>query len=170
MGSESVRGKLVAIVVLALAGVGVTAVARRRPDAPPAAAAKDPRQVLRRPWFDRLPKARTDEVDIWWFSGAGIGMHDRGSQWRSTLDLFDFERQSSRLSITFLQDKKRLDVPFEVVSCSDKPPFDLCLDVQEPLRGKKRLYSFSDDDEMDAAVPWARAWRAAAEARTRREP
>ena len=83
------------------------------------------------------------------------------------MDFFDFERQSSKLEVRFLHDDKKQTVSFEVVACDDQPPFDLCLDVKEPLRGKKRLYSFADDDEMDAHVPWARAWRASAEARSR---
>jgi hypothetical protein len=129
--------------------------------------AKDPRQVLSRPWFDHYPKSRNEEIDLWWFSSAGIGVHERGSVWRSAIDFFDFERQSSKLEVTFLHDKKKQSVSFEVVACEDKPPFDLCLDVKEPLRGKKRFYSFAYDDEMDSHVPWARAWRSSAEARSR---
>jgi len=129
--------------------------------------AKDPRLVLSRPWFDHYPKTRAEEVDLWWFSSAGIGIHERGSVYRATMDFFDFERQAARLEVMFLHDKKKQSVSFEVVACDDKPPFDLCLDVKEPLRGKKRFYSFAYDDEMDANLPWARAWRASAEARSR---
>lgn len=128
---------------------------------------KEPRLVLSRPWFDHYPKTRGEEVDLWWFSGAGIGIHDRGSVYRATTDFFEFERNAAKIELTFLHDKKKETVSFEIVACEDKPPFDLCLDVKEPLRGKKRLYSFAYDDELDANVPWARSWRASAEARIR---
>ncbi len=169
--------KTVAVGVMLCAGVAAIAVLRNRDgselrktrEAASGAAsnANDPRQVLRRPWFDRYPKSRSEEVDLWWFSSAGIGVHERGSVWRSTIDFFDFERQSSKLEITFLHDKKKQTVSFEVVSCDDTPPFDLCLDVKEPLRGKKRFYSFAYDDEMDNHMPWAKDWRTSAEARSR---
>lgn len=174
MGKRALSGttqKALAVGVLLAAAIGAIAVLRddprAAPDAPPSASAKDPRQVLSRPWFDHYPKSRSEEVDLWWFSSAGIGVHERGSVWRSTIDFFDFERQSSKLDVTFLHDKKKQTVSFEVVACDDKPPFDLCLDVKEPLRGKKRFYSFAYDDEMDSHVPWARAWRSSAEARSR---
>jgi hypothetical protein len=168
MGARIDTGKLGAVAVLAFAGLGAIAVLRsgdraRGADVPPSA--KDPRQVLGRPWFDHYPKTRRDDVDLWLFSSAGIGLHERGSVWRSGIDFFDFERQGSRLELTFLHDGKKGSVAFEVVACDDQPPFDLCLDVREPLRGKKRFYSFAYDDEMDAHVPWARAWRASAETR-----
>ena len=137
-----------------------------RPDAP-AALAKDPRLVLRRPWFDSYPKKRTDEIELWVFFGGGFGLHDKGSMWRSTVDFFDFERQGSKVNIVFLQDKKKQAVGFEVVECHDKPPFDLCLVLKDPLRGKTRRWSWDDDADMDAHVPWAREWRASAETRAR---
>lgn len=178
------KQKVVSVGVLLIVGVGAIAALRGRNG--PAertepmdrmdrmdqteqtrALAKDPRQVLGRPWFDRYPKNRNTEMDLWWFSSAGIGIHERGSYWRSTMDFFDFERASSRLEMRFLQDKKKESVSFEIVACDDTPPFDLCLDVKEPLRGKKRFYSFAFDDDMESHVPWAKEWRASAEARSR---
>ena len=129
--------------------------------------AKDPRLVLRRAWFDRLPKKRTDEIELWIFFGGGFGLHDKGSMWRSTVDFFDFERRGSAVDIVFLQDRKQQVAAFEIVECHDKPPFDLCLDVKDALRGKTRFWSWDDDADMDAAVPWAREWRASAETRAR---
>ena len=172
---SSTAQKVLAVGVLLCGGMALIAALRSRPEPGQERTyeeltspnAKDPRQVLSRPWFDHYPKSRSEEVDLWWFSSAGIGVHERGSVWRSTIDFFDFERQSSKLEVTFLHDKKKQSVSFEVVSCSDEPPFDLCLDVKEPLRGKKRLYSFAYDDEMDSHVPWAKAWRSSAEARSR---
>ena len=116
---------------LAIAGIGAIAVLRsgdgeRANDASstasaPSPQAKDPRLVLRRPWFDSYPKKRTDEIELWVFFGGGFGLHDKGSMWRSTVDFFDFERQGSKVAITFLQDKKKQAVGFEIVECHDKP-------------------------------------------------
>lgn len=167
--------KALAAVVLVVAGIGVAAALRswdgevRRSGTTGLArpAAKNPRLVLSRAWFDAYPKKRTDEVDLWIFFGGGIGIEDKGSMWRSTVDFFEFERQGSRLAITFLQDKNKRAVGFEIVECHDKPPFDLCLKLKEPLRGKTTLYSWDDDADMDAHVPWAREWRASAEVRAR---
>ncbi|MDF2694159.1 MAG: hypothetical protein K0S65_2542 [Labilithrix sp.] len=167
---SSAKQKVAVVGALALVGLGLTGALRHHRDAvsePVRSAAKDPRQVLGRPWFDHAPKSRNEEVDLWWFSSAGVGVHERGSMWRSAIDFFDFERQSSKLEITFLHDKTKQTVSFEVVDCDDKPPFNVCLDVKEALRGKKRFYSFHYDDEMDRHVPWARAWRASAESRSR---
>jgi hypothetical protein len=169
--------KLVAVSVLALAGAAAIGILRRPASEPTSSAetndeearpaAKSPRLVLGRPWFDTWPKKRSDVVDLWIFFGGGIGLEDKGSIYRSTMDFFELERQGSRLEIVWLQDKSKQTVSFEVVECHDKPPFDLCLELKQPLRGKTKLYSWDDDADMDRHVPWAREWRASAEARAK---
>jgi hypothetical protein len=160
---------------LALAGIAAIAVMRRDKEEAPATAmppasdelrpqAKDPRMILSRIWLDKLPRKRTDEFDLWIFLAGGIGLEEKGSRWRFTFDVFDLERQGSKLDIVFLQDKKKQNIKFEVVSCSDKPPFDLCLDLSEPLRGQKRLWSWDDDGDMDSNMPWGRELRTTAAA------
>jgi hypothetical protein len=153
-----------AVVISASRGEGPAQVSRAVDVAP---AAKDPRLVLGRPWLDKLPRSRTDAIELWWFFGSGISIHDRGSAYRSTMDILEFERRKDVVDLVFLQDKKKQTVKFEIVSCSDKPPFDLCLDLKEPLGGKTRLYSWDDDADMDSHVPWAREHRNAAEALAR---
>jgi hypothetical protein len=130
-------------------------------------AAKEPRLVLSRPWFERMPKSRNDTIQIWWFGGGGIGLYEKGARYQVFLELFELERNKDSMNIVFLHDKKKEDVKFEIVSCSDQPPFDLCLDLKDPLRGKKRFYSWDDDADMDANIPWAREWKVSAEARAR---
>jgi hypothetical protein len=164
--------KLVVLAVLGVGAFGVASFTRR--DAPAgveqadvSVTAKNPRLLIRRFWFDRLPKKRGDEIDVWLFLGGGIGFEEKGSTYRFGLDVFEFERQGSKVDLVWLHDKKKQNVPFDVVECHDKPPFDLCLDLKEPLREQRRLWSFDDDAEMDANIPWAREWMASAEARAR---
>lgn len=175
---RSAGQKLLAVVIVATLGLAATFTLRAaKSDAPARTLTREPvreeddvapssksaRLLLSRPWFDRMPKSRTDEISLWVFLAGGIGFEDRGSRFRSTFDVFEFERQGSKFDLVFLQDKKRQLVPFEIVECHDKPPFDLCLDLKEPLRAQKRLYSWDDEADMDAHVPWAREWRASAE-------
>jgi len=118
--------------------------------------ARDPKQILGRVWFDHLPKNRSDDVTIAVFFGGGIGLYDKGSAWRSTIDIFDFERRKDVLDMTFLHDKKTASTKFEIKSCDDKPPFDVCVTFDDAPRGPKTLYGFAYDDEMERAVPWSR--------------
>jgi len=118
--------------------------------------ARDPRQILGRVWFDHLPKNRGDDVTIAVFFGGGIGLYDKGSAWRSTIDIFDFERRKDVLDMTFLHDKKSASTKFEIKACDDKPPFDVCVTFDDAPRGPKTLYGFAYDDEMERAVPWSR--------------
>ncbi len=125
----------------------------------------NPRAVLGRVWFDRLPEKATDEVQIWiWFS-SGVGLHESGSVWRSSFDFFEFERQGDKLSMVYLQDKKTAETKITVASCDDKPPFDLCLDLSNALGGNKRYYGFGDADDMASRIPWSKGVLRAAEAR-----
>lgn len=128
---------------------------------------KSPRLLLGRIWLDKLPKNRTDTVDLWIFFAGGIGLEDKGSSYRSTLEIFELERQGSKLDIVFLQDQKKQTVKFTVKGCSDKPEFDLCLELAPPVRGVSKLYGWGDDEEMDRAMPWGREWRKAAEVKAR---
>ena len=67
--------------------------------------------------------------------------------------------------MAYLQDKKTAETRITVASCSDKPPFDLCLDSSNALGGHKRYYGFGDADDMASRIPWSRGVLRAAEAR-----
>lgn len=124
-----------------------------------------PRLLLSRVWFDKLPEKRTDPIDIWIFFGGGIGLHETGSSYRFVFDLFEFERQGSKIDARYLHDKKRFKTGFQVRKCDDHQPFDLCLTLQE-IDGKKvELYGFGYDDDMERAVPGSRATLEAAKVR-----
>jgi hypothetical protein len=127
--------------------------------------AGNPRLVLGRVWFDRYPEKRTEEVQIFIFLAGGIGIYEKGSAWRASNDIFEFERQGDALRMTFLHDKKNADTKFTVRACDEKPPFDLCLDLQDSPRGPKRYYGFGDADEAARQIPWGQAMLKAAEGR-----
>ncbi len=127
-------------------------------------AAKNPRLILGRAWFDRMPEKRTDAVDLWIFFGGGIGIHENGSRYRATFEIFEIERQGSKLEIQYLHEKKKLTTSFTVEPCHDKPHFNLCLTLKDMPGGPLKLYGFEYDDDMDAAIPWGRSRLEAAKA------
>lgn len=143
------------LIVAALAG------ARGTHEAP----AGNPRAVLGRVWFDRYPDKATDEIQVWIWLGGGIGIHETGSYFRTSFDVFEFERQGDKLSMIYLQDKKTAETRVSITACEEKPPFDLCLDLTNALGGRTRYYGFGDVDDMASRIPWAKGVLRAAEAR-----
>lgn len=129
------------------------------------APAGSPRLILGRVWFDKYPEKRTEDVKILIFLAGGIGIYESGSAYRSSFDLFEFERQGDKVSLTFLHDRKSAETRFTVAACDERPPFDLCLDLADSPRGPKRYYGFGDEDDMARGVPWGRAMLKAAESR-----
>ena len=127
--------------------------------------AANPRLILGRVWLDHYPEKRNEEVKLLIFLGGGIGIYETGSTWRSAFDIFDFERQGDKLSMTFLHDKKTAETRFTVTACDEKPPFDLCLDMVDSPRGPKRYYGWGDADDMARRLPWGPAVLKAAESR-----
>jgi hypothetical protein len=156
------RRPLLALAAL-IAGVwlAVTAASALRGDD----ASKNPRLILGRVWFDRYPEKRTDSTQVLIFLAGGIGLHESGSVYRSSFDLFEFERQGDKVSLAFLQDRKTAETRFTVTPCDERPPFDLCLDFTDSPRGPKRYYGFGDEDEMARKIPWGRPLLRAAEGR-----
>ena len=124
-----------------------------------------PRAVLGRVWFDRYPEKATDAVEVWIWLSSGVGIHETGSFWRLSIDLFEFERQGDKLSMTYLQDKKTAETRVAITACDEKPPFDLCLELTNALGGRTRYYGFGDLDDMAARIPWSKSVLRAAETR-----
>jgi hypothetical protein len=155
VGSGSLRTKLIAVGVLAVAGAG-SVVALRPPRATSLASSapseaelggSEGRRILNRVWLDRMPSSYREPYDFWVFSGSATALFIGGSMYRLEIERFEFERNRSHIELTSLQDGKTFPFTYEVKACSDKPPFDLCLHTSEPLRGKRVLYGFSDEDE-----------------------
>ena len=127
----------------------------------------NPRAVLGRVWFDKYPEKARDELQIWIWFGGGIGIHESGTFYRYAMEIFEFERQADKLSMTYLQDNKKVETKFKVTKCDEKE-FDLCLDLTTSLGGHKRYYGFGNVDDMNARVPWAQNVLRSAEALTTR--
>lgn len=164
------RTKLAVVAALALSAGAVLSRCSPAPPSPSRAdvateAAAAPRDLLNRLWFDKLPEKRTDEVTIGLFFGGGIGLFESGSAYKSSFEIFEFERKATELDLTFLHDKKRSSVTYVVRACDERPPFDLCLTLEGNARGPKKLYGFAYDDDEAARVPWSRDLRASAKAR-----
>lgn len=152
---------LLAASSIAIGGAAISAFTASNHDA----ADLNPRLVLNRIWFDRLPEKRGDEVQFWLFFAGGVSLHEKGSTYRWTDEIFDFERQGDKLLMKSLHDGKSVETKFTITRCDEKPPFDVCLDLADSPRGPKRYYGFGDDDEESSRVPWARAMKRAAEGR-----
>ncbi len=126
--------------------------------------AAEPHLILDRVWFDRAPEDPRADMSLWVWASSGVGIHQRGSAYRFSVDFFDFRRSGRRLEMTFLQDGERARTRFQVAAC-DHPPFDLCLTLDDPPRGPRRYYSFSNAWAQDRVAPWAREVVARAAAR-----
>ncbi|EYF08267.1 hypothetical protein [Chondromyces apiculatus] len=127
--------------------------------------AGSPRAILSRIWFDKYPQKRNEEVQVLIFLAGGIGITEKGSSYRYAVDVFEFERQGDKVSLKFLHDKKAAETKFTVSACDEKPPFDLCLDLENSPFGQKRYYGFGSADDMAQNVPWSPAVMKSAESR-----
>jgi hypothetical protein len=123
-----------------------------------------PRAILGRTWFDKYPDKRRETVQMWFWMGGGIALHESGSSYRISLEIFEFERQNDRLVVTALQDKKTVTTGFRIEPC-DEEPFNVCLTLDQSPRGPKKYYGFARRWEQERHAPWATGFEKAAEAR-----
>lgn len=118
--------------------------------------AADGRGILGRGWFDSWPDSPTANANFLVFLAGGMGIHEAGSSYKFSLEVFELERRGKHLDITFLQDGTTIGVDFTIERCSDLPPFDACLRFQDPFRGPRTYYGFADDEEMTRRLPWTK--------------
>jgi hypothetical protein len=115
-------------------------------------AAADESLVDGRAWVEGRPDRMTDYVHaVFFVSRANIGIFERASAYDLRFEIFDLSRQKGSLKIHFPQSKKDANVGFGVKECNDKPPFDLCLDLNDnPWGGPKRYYGFQNPEDEKA--------------------
>lgn len=113
------------------------------------------RLLLDRVWFDQYPEDERDELSIWIFLSSGVGLYQHGSQYRASYEIFELVRNGHDLEVTFLQDGEEARTRFEITRCDDVPPFDLCLTLDDPARGPRRYFAFSDESALAERLPWA---------------
>lgn len=112
------------------------------------------RAILNRLWFDRWPETPMTKVHFLLFMAGGLGMHEEGASYKFTAEFFEFERFGKRLEARFLDDGEKRDVTFKVESCSDLPPFDACLRIENDFRGPRTYYGFAYDEDLTRHLPW----------------
>ena|SRR5579883_995686 len=140
---------LVSAVALVLAG-GI-ALVRSDADVAPEG---DPSQIDARLWVEKRPEKLTDYVHAAVFlTQAHFGIFERASAYDLRLEQFDLNRDKGTAKVFFPQTSRSSTFTFAVKECSEKPPFDLCLDVsQNPWGGPKRYYGFSREEDERAAL------------------
>lgn len=156
-------GLVFLVIVAAIVAVVVQRCAPSSDDEVEADAA--PRMLLNRVWFDGLPERRSDAIDLWIFFAGGIALHENGSSYRGSFDVVEFERQGAKLEGKYLHDKKAFKTGFSVRACEEKPPFDLCLTLENVGGKKVELYGFGSEEEMEREAPGSKGFLQAARAR-----
>lgn len=139
------------LTLLVSAGRGL---AHHESDAP--IQAEEGREILGRMWLDRWPESAKTQTNFLLFMAGGIGLHEEGAAYKFSIEVFEFERKSKRIEAKFLDDGAKKDVDFTIERCSDLPPFDLCLRLQDQFRGPRTYYSFAREDELTERAPWLR--------------
>lgn len=154
-----------ALFLAVIVAIALLVIERCRPADEGVEADAAPRLLLNRVWFDKLPKRDTDSIDLWIFLSGGVALHENGSRYRGAFDFLDFERQGAKLDGKYLHDKKAFKTSFSVRSCTENPPFDLCLTLDDVDGKKVELYGFGSDEDMEQEAPRAKGFLAAAKAR-----
>lgn len=107
---------------------------------------ENPSLILDRVWIDSEPKSPKDFVHAFVaISQAPIGAFQKASAYQVNLEIFEFERSGNKVELVFPQNNSKKKFRYKVESCSDLPPFDLCLRFNKnPWGGPKTYYSMRD--------------------------
>ncbi len=146
------RTKLLVLAVVAAAtllGLRLT-----RSDSADPGASGDEALIDGRFWVEGRPEKLTDYVHgAFFISRANLGIFERASAYDIRFEIFDLSRSGTNLKIFFPQTKKESKSTFTLKKCSDKPPFDLCLDLADnPWGGPKRYYGFEKPEDERAML------------------
>jgi hypothetical protein len=113
-----------------------------------------PGEIDGRAWVEKRPEKLTEYVHVAIFvSRANFALFERASSYDVHFELADVSRKDDKVSVYFPQSGRSATVSFKVKSCSDLPPFDLCLDLSDnPWGGPKRYYGFSQPDDESSQL------------------
>ena len=112
----------------------------------------DPSLIDGRVWIEKRPDKLTEYVHSAFFaSRANVGFFERTSFYDLRLEIADITRQGTRLRVHFPQSGRDANITYELRTCNDLPPFDLCLTISEnPWAGPKRYFGFSRAEDEEA--------------------
>jgi hypothetical protein len=130
---------------IGLLAIGVAAYGVLHKSAP----AADDNAVFDRIWVEKKPESLTDYVHAFYAMGSEKnGLFLSASAYAGKAERFDFNKEKGKLVILFPQTGKKEELSYTVKTCSDLPPYDLCLDLKSnPWGGPTRYYASTDDSE-----------------------
>lgn len=107
----------------------------------------DPTLLTDRVWLEGLPESRTEHKHAMLvMADAPYGVFHKGSAYQASYEVFEHSGRGNSLKLTFPQSGKKAEVATRVTACSDRPPFDLCLQLSSnPWGGPTRYYGFRDE-------------------------
>ena len=155
---KSTKGKLALVLCLGVAGYAVYRFVGGMGKAD-----GDPNLVTDRVWLEKEPEKPTDYVHGFFVARRGVSLFSRASQYDFRFELETYKREGNKLSLTFPQTGRKVDVTYTVKECSDLPPFDLCLDLSDnPWGGPKRYRGVREQEGESKLGASARVVRAQA--------
>jgi hypothetical protein len=112
-------------------------------------ASDEPGLINDRAWFEKQPEKPTEYVHAAIFiESAKVGVFQRASAYDYRGELFEMKRDKENVSVVFPQSGRATQFSFTVKTCSDRKPFDLCLDLTaNPWGGPRRYYGFRADED-----------------------
>jgi len=97
-------------------------------------------------WIERLPENDRDQIHHLVMIQDGrdrFGAAGRSSTWRHFIEVFLWQREQSRVTMHFPQDKVRVDLTARVWDCEGEAPapFELCLELKGNSGRTARYFS-----------------------------
>lgn len=111
---------------------------------------EDEELLYERFWMTEMPDQEREYTHEFYITrSAPYGLFLRASMFRLEEEIFEYQAEGRRLSLTFPQDGRQASLEARVSRCDDHPPFDLCLELSEnPWGGPRRYFSFADEEEQ----------------------
>ncbi|NUO50204.1 MAG: hypothetical protein HOV80_15225 [Polyangiaceae bacterium] len=104
--------------------------------------AEDPSLIQGRMWVEKVPANATDRVQgIVLVPVVGRGAFSNSSRYELHVEIFEYDRDGTKLKLRFPQSDKKAEVSYSIKKCKEGQ-FNLCLDLDKnPWGGPKRYYA-----------------------------